>query len=68
MGSSLRVATVDWPAVVSEIRGAGMMVKAIARRIDVSPTTIAAYGSGQTAEPPYSVGVRLLELRDRVAR
>lgn len=66
MGASVRVATVDWPAVVSEIRGAGFMVKAIAQRVGVAPMTLHNLTSGATREPCYSVGVRLLELRDRV--
>ena len=68
MGASVRVATVDWPAVVSEIRGGGLMVKAIAQRVGVAPTTLHNLVSGTTREPCYSVGVKLLDLRERVAR
>ena len=68
MGASVRIATVDWPAVVSEIRGGGLMVKAIAQRAGVAPQTLHNLVSGATKEPCYSVGVKLLELRDRVAR
>jgi hypothetical protein len=67
MGASVRIATVDWPRVIHEIRGGGLMLKAIASRIGVAQTTISAYATGQTKEPPYSIGVKLLELRDRVA-
>lgn len=67
MGASVRVATVNWPKIIEEIRGGGLMVKAIARRIQVAPNTVSAYASGQTKEPPYSVGVKLLELRAKVA-
>lgn len=66
MGKSVRIATLDWPAVVSEIRGAGFMVKAIAHKVGVAPTTLHNLTSGATREPCYSVGVKLLELRDRV--
>ena len=68
MGASVRTPTVDWNRVVSELRGAGMMVKAIARKAGVAPTTLHNLTSGMTKEPCYSVGVRLLELRDKVAR
>lgn len=68
MGASVRTATVDWPAVVSEIRGAGLMVKAIAQKAGVAPTTLHNLTSGMTREPCYSVGVKLLALRDKVAR
>ena len=66
MGASVRIATVDWPHVVSEIRGGGLMVKAIAQRVGVAPTTLHNLVSGMTREPCYSVGVKLLQLRDRV--
>lgn len=42
------------------------MLKAIARKVGVAPTTIGNLSQGLTKEPCYSVGVRLLELRDRV--
>ena len=67
MGASVRTATVDWPAVVSEIRGAGFMVKAIARKVGIAPTTLHNLTSGATREPCYSVGVKLLKLRERFA-
>jgi ribosomal protein S9 len=68
MGASVRVATVDWPKVVAEIRGGGLMVKAIAHRVGIAPTSLHNLVSGATKEPCYSVGVRLLDLRDRVAQ
>lgn len=68
MGASVRIATVDWPRVVAEIRGGGLMVKAIAQRTGVAPQTLHNLVSGATKEPCYSVGVRLLDLRDRVAQ
>ena len=67
MGATVRTATIDWPSVVSEIYGAGVMKKAIARKVGIAPSTLGILSSGLTAEPPYSVGVRLLRLRDRIA-
>lgn len=66
MGASVRIATENWPQVVFEIRGGGLMVKAIAQRVGVAPQTLHNLVSGMTKEPCYSVGVKLLELRDRV--
>lgn len=66
MGASVRLATIDWPKVVSEIRGGGLMVKAIAQRVGVAPTTLSNLTNGLTKEPCYSVGVKLLALRDKV--
>lgn len=67
MGKSVRIATVDWPRVILEIRGAGrMQVKQIAGRIGMSATGLWNISTGATREPCYSVGVKLLELRDRV--
>ena len=37
MGASNRTDTVDWPAVVNTIRGEGLMLKAVARKIGVAP-------------------------------
>lgn len=68
MGASVRIATIDWPKVVDEIRGAGLMVKAIASRAGVAPSTLSNLTTGATREPCYSVGVKLLDLRDKVAR
>ena len=67
MGASVRLATVNWPAVVSELRGQGLMLCAIARRVGVAPSTLGDLANGLTREPCYSVGVRLLELRARLA-
>jgi transposase-like protein len=66
MGNSVRHDTQDWPQVVADIRRAGMMVKAIARSVGVAPTTLSSLQRGDTIEPCYSVGVRLLELRAKV--
>lgn len=66
MGASVRVDTVDWPKVLTDIRGQGMMLCAIARRVGVAPSTLGNLASGATREPCYSVGVRLLELREKV--
>jgi lambda repressor-like predicted transcriptional regulator len=67
MGASVRTDTVDWPRVIHEIRGAGLMLCAIARRVGVAPTTLGNLASGATREPCYSVGARLLELREKVS-
>lgn len=67
MGASVRVDTVDWPKVISDIRIKGMQVKAIASRVGVAPTTLWNLSAGATREPCYSVGVALLELRAKVA-
>lgn len=64
MGASVRIATVDWPKVIDEIRGQGMMVKAIASKAGIAATTLHDLYSGATKEPCYSVGVRLLDMRD----
>jgi hypothetical protein len=67
MGATVRIATVDWPRVVNELRGQGMMLCAIDRRVGVAPSTLGNLAYGLTREPCYSVGVRLLELRARLA-
>lgn len=67
MGASVRTPTVDWPRVVNELRGQGLMLCAIARRVGVAPSTLGNLQAGLTREPCYSVGVRLLELRARIA-
>ncbi len=68
MGATVREATVDWSAVVNEIRAKGMMAKAIARHAKIAPSTLGNLVSGLTAEPPYSVGVRILELHAKLVR
>lgn len=65
MGASIRTRTIDWAMVIDEIRGRGLMVKAIAQKVGVAPTTLNNIYRGCTKEPCYSVGVRLLELRER---
>ena len=67
MGASVRIDTVNWPSVVNELRGQGLMLCAIARRVGVAPSTLGDLANGFTREPCYSVGVRLLELRARLA-
>lgn len=67
MGACVRVDTEDWPQVIADIRRHGVMVKAIARTVGVAPTTLNSLSRGVTREPCYSVGVRLLELRERFA-
>ena len=64
MGASVRIATVNWPTVIDEIKSHGMMVKAIAHKAGVAPTTLHNLYSGATREPCYSVGVKLLEMRE----
>ena len=66
MGASVRVTTVNWPSVILDLRGKGLGRQAIARKVGVSPNTISSYQSGQTREPPYSVGVALLQLQQRM--
>lgn len=66
MGASVRTDTVDWSRVVSEIRGGGLMVKAIASKVGIAPQTLHNLVSGATKEPCYSVGVALLALRQKV--
>lgn len=66
MGASVRVDTEDWPQVIADIRKHGLMVKAIARTVGVAPTTLGNIASGATREPCYSVGVRLLDLLERL--
>ena len=66
MGASVRVTTVDWPRLILELRCKGLGRQAIARKVGVSPNTISSYQSGQTREPPYSVGVALIELQQRM--
>ena len=66
MGDSVRTDTEDWPKIVGELHGAGMMKKAIARKIGVAPSTLGNLTTGMTAEPPYSVGVKLKALHARI--
>jgi hypothetical protein len=66
MGASVRVSTIDWSRVIDEIRGDGTMVKDIARKAGIAPQTLHNIYTGATKEPCYSVGVRLLEMRDMV--
>ena len=68
MGASLRVDTMDWQRVVASLRGAGLMNKEVAKKIGVSPQTVSNLLCGATREPCYSVGVKLLELREKHAR
>lgn len=67
MGASVRERTVDWQRVISDLRGAGLMVCAIARRVGVAPTTLNNLAHGYTREPCYSVGAKLLDMRERYA-
>lgn len=62
----VRTDTEDWPRVIADIRGNGLMVKAIARKVGIAPTTLHDLASGATREPCYSVGMRLLELREKL--
>ena len=64
MGASVRIATIDWPRVIDEIRAHGMMVKAIAQKAGIAPTTLHDLYRGATREPCYSVGAKLLEMRE----
>lgn len=68
MGASVRVRTIEWAVVIGDIRREGLMVKAIARKVGMSPQGLHAIYCGATKEPCYSVGARLLELREKVAR
>lgn len=63
--ASHRIDTEDWPRVITDIRGSGLMVKTIARKVGIAPATLHDLASGATREPCYSVGVRLLELREK---
>lgn len=68
MGASLRQATIDWPQIIAEMRGEGLMLKAIARKVGAAPTTIGNLAQGVTREPCYSVGIKLLELHAQHVR
>ena len=61
----VRIATVDWPKVIDEIRGNGMMVKVIAQKAGIAASSLHNLYTGATREPCYSVGVRLLDMRDK---
>jgi len=66
MGASVRVDTEDWPSVIMAIRGKGMLAKAIARHAGIAPSTLNNLTTGATREPVYSVGVRILALREKM--
>lgn len=66
MGASIRQRTVQWDRVIDEIRGSRMMVKDIALKAGIAPQTLHSIYTGATKEPAYSVGVALLELREKV--
>lgn len=65
MGASVRVATVDWPEVILDLRRKGIQNRKIASYTGVSPQTVSNLLNGATREPCYSVGVKILEMRGK---
>lgn len=67
MGNCVRMDTMNWPQVIADIRSKGMKKKAIALKAGIAESTLGNLITGATREPCYSVGVRLLELREKLA-
>lgn len=67
MTGTVRERTVDWTQVINDIRHAGFMVKAIAAKVGLSPQGLNELYVGRTKKPCYSVGDRLLKLREKVS-
>jgi transcriptional regulator with XRE-family HTH domain len=60
--------TVHWRNVIVDINRMGLSGAQIAERLNVAPTTINGLKNEQWAEPKYSLGAGLLELRERLQR
>lgn len=56
----------DWPAVIMQINKAGLSGAQIAERIGVAHSTINGLKNGHWDEPRYSLGAKLIDLRDRL--
>lgn len=53
---------VNWSAVVTNLRGAGMSARGIARRCGFEPQTISRLESATQKEPRFTQGLKLLDL------
>lgn len=60
--------TIDWRAVVSEIKAHGHSGRAIARLTGMSPQAVSDIHTGTSAQPVASAALRLLALQKSVRR
>ena len=58
--------TVNWRDLIVDIERQGLKGPAIARRVDVAPTTINGLKNERWREPRYSLGVKLIDLHRRL--
>lgn len=57
---------VPWPAVIAEIKAAGLTYVDIAEACGITRQTVAALAKGETDDPVFSRGTLILELLERV--
>lgn len=57
-----------WTKIIDEIREGGLRDPEIARLMSVNQSTINRLRHGKLTDPPYSLGRRLLKLRQQTAR
>lgn len=53
---------VDWSLIVTNLRGAGMSARGIARKCGTSAQTVSMLQQGTQVEPKFSQGMKLLDL------
>jgi len=66
MGAVTRQRTVDWESILGELQREGMAMKAIGRKVGLSPQALSNLKYGRTNEPAYSIGLKLIELHRKI--
>lgn len=62
----LPIEPISWSSVIDELQKAGLSQEKIGNECDCSQPHISALRTGHQHEPKFSVGVRLLRLRDKL--
>lgn len=63
---SLSVEKIHWPSVVKEIQDAGYTQKKLGVEVGCSQPHVSDLKTGDQPEPMFSVGVKMLRLRDKI--
>jgi len=53
---------IDWQSITLHLRSSRGSMKNLARLVDSCPQTISRLERGETVEPKFSIGVKLLDL------
>ncbi len=59
-------ALVPWPAVIAELKAAGLTYVEIAEACGLTRQTVARMAAGETVDPLFSAGTLILEILERV--